>query len=396
MEPGRKGWIREVVYSRHIENHITYVGYLSPLNNGERKRLQKTKDIIDYLAKNKQVSDPTIDNFCLTKKMLGLGSGFEVSKKSRQNQTQQKQYQQFFKVVKGSSPPTVTCNLCGIDGKVELYQQFSRHMRSHHLPDETCSKCNNEIPSKTFSKHKKFCDGSQPKLPRVSSKDYSNFFTKLEGALPSQVSCNLCGSTVPSKEYSFHFKNQHMSRPVCSKCNRDFPEGKISRHLEHCDGSGTRRAAPTRYTQFYTQLKDSLFVSCKLCDEQIVRKKIFKNHFERFHTPSNECPICKKKFRYKRNMDEHIKVHEERKKACPKCMNEYKHIKIHMPTCVGRSKKSKSKSKKFNRVQLIIEAISKSEEEKLTMSGITSYINQNYPSYQIKKSVISNILSSKK
>ena len=89
-------------------------------------------------------------------------------------------------------------------------------------------------------------------------------------------------------------------------------------------------------------------------------------------------------------MVEHIKsVHEERKKTCPKCQNEFKHVKIHVKTCTGRTKK-------YNRAQLIIEAISKSEKEKLTASGIYSYITQNYPSYKINKSIIRSVLSSNK
>ena len=415
MEPGRRGWIREVVYSRAIENHITYASYLTPLDNGGRKRLKSTKDITDYLAKNKQDSGLTNDNFCITSKVLGLGSGFEISRKSRQNHLKPNQYQDFFKVVEGSSPATVTCNLCGIQGKVELYNNFSDHMRRHHLPDQTCSKCNTEIPSRIFSKHKKVCDGSKPKLPRPSPRNYSQFFTKLEeGAFPSQVSCNLCSSTVPSLNYSLHFNKRHMSRPICPKCNGDFSHGMFSTHLKLCDGSGTRRSAPTLYTQFYTQLKDTLFVSCKLCDEQIVKKTSYLSHFERFHEPSNECKICKKKFRYKRNIDEHMKsVHEEQKEACPKCQKEFKHVRLHTKFCgMGKQKCPKCKkktlrlkfhlktcvgrSKEFTWAELIIEAISKSEKEKLTLSGIISYLTQNYPSYKIKRNIISNILSSKK
>ena len=214
LEPGRRGWIREVVYSRVMENHITYVVYLSPLENGERKRLKATKEILDYLAKDKQVSGLTIENFCITRKVLGLGRGFEVSRISKQNHTPHKQYHQFFQIVQGSSPPTVTCNLCGIEGKFILYTGFSEHMRRHHLPDETCSKCDTEIPSIMFSKHKKDCNGSKPKLPRASPRNYSNFFTRLGGTVPSQVSCNLCGSKVPSHSYNIHFKQRHISRPT--------------------------------------------------------------------------------------------------------------------------------------------------------------------------------------
>ena len=137
LEPGRRGWIREVVYSRNKENHFTYVVYLSPLDNGGRKRLQSTKEILDYLAKDEKVSDLTIEKFCITRKVLGLGSGFEVSRKASQNYTTLKQFQQFFRMVEGSSPATVSCNLCGIEGKVLLYHRFSTHMLRHHLPDET-------------------------------------------------------------------------------------------------------------------------------------------------------------------------------------------------------------------------------------------------------------------
>ena len=266
--------------------------------------------------------------------------------------------------------------------------------------------------------------------------------------MPSQVSCNLCGSTVPSLDYSAHFKKQHMSRPICPKCKRDFSYGNISRHLKLCNGS----AAPLRYTHFYTELEDtsSSFVSCKLCEEQLVQKNSYRSHFNRFHRPSYECPTCRKTFRhkrsldyhtksvhdgqmkthecptckktfmlkrslakhmkrgheevnktfecptckktlrYKRNMDEHIKkVHKGVKATCPKCWNEFKYVKMHMKTCAGGSKK-------YIRAQLIIEAISKSEEEKSTASGIHSYITQNYPSYKINKSIICSVLSSKK
>ena len=513
LEPGRRGWIREVIYSRVIENHITYVTYLSPLDNDGRKSLQSTKEILDYLAKGNQVSDLTIENFCITRKVLGLGSEFEVTRKSRQNHTPHKQYQQFFTIVKGSSPPTVSCTLCGIEGKVQLYDYFSTHMRKHHLPDETCSKCNNEIPSNIFSKHNKVCDGSKPKLTQRSLKDYSRFFTKLGGAFPSQVSCNLCSSTVLSLGYSIHFKTQHMPRPICPKCNRDFSHGSITSHLKLCDGTGTRCTAPTRFNQFYTELEDtsSPLVSCKLCDEQLVEKKRYRSHFNTFHRPSYECPTCNKAFRYKRsmdwhmkyvherqkntheyltckktfmhkrsidrhmksvhevqektidgqkkthecptckktfiyeitlaehikrgheennktykcltynktlryesNMDEHIKkVHKEQKQTCPKCQKKFKHVKLHMkfcgvlqeicPTCKKKTLRLKvhmktcgGRSKKFTRAQLIIEAISKSEEEKLTVSGIHSFVIQNYPSYRITKSTISSVLSSKK
>ena len=381
LEPGRRGWIREVVYSRAIENHITYASYLTPLDNGGRKRLESTKDITHYLAKNQLDSGLTIENFCITRKVLGLGSGFEISRMSKKTHVQPNQYQDFFTVVEGSSPATVTCNLCGIEGKVELYHNFSDHMRRHHLPDQTCSKCNTEIPSKIFSKHKKVCDGSKPKLPQPSPRNY---------------------------------KKQHMSRPICPKCNGDFSHGSIRTHLKLCDGSGTRRSAPALYTQFYTQLKDTLFVSCKLCDEQIVKKTSYLSHFERFHEHSSECKICKKKFRYKRNIDEHMRsVHEEQKKACPKCQKEFKHVRIHTkfcsmgkqtcPKCKKKSLRLKDhmrtcdgKSKAFTWAELIIEAISKSANEKLTVSGIFSYLTQNYPSYKINRNIISRILSSKK
>ena len=107
LEPGRRGWIREVVYSRDIDNHIVAAAYLPPQDKRGRKRLRSSKDFLLYLAQNKQFSDLTMDNFCLSRKLLGLGSKFEVSRKSINN-PREKEYPQFFKVVEGSSPVMVT------------------------------------------------------------------------------------------------------------------------------------------------------------------------------------------------------------------------------------------------------------------------------------------------
>ena len=153
------------------------------------------------------------------------------------------------------------------------------------------------------------------------------------------------------------------------------------------------------------------------CKKTFMYKTILAEHMKKGHEVQNkiyECPTCKKTLRYERNMDEHIKkVHEEQKETCLKCQKQFKHVrlhtkfcgvleeicpkckkltlrlKVHMKTCGGRSKK-------FTRAQLIIEAMSKSEEDKITASGIHSYITQNYPSYKINKSIICSVLSSKK
>ena len=135
QEPGRHGWLREVVYSKSIKHLVVFIVYIPP--GGEGIRLISKKDTLKYLAKTRNALN--MENFSFSHKWLDLGSNYEVFRKSSQDSSQRKACQQFFKYIEGSSPPSVSCNLC--DGKVISYHGFSHHMSQYHLTDVTCSKC---------------------------------------------------------------------------------------------------------------------------------------------------------------------------------------------------------------------------------------------------------------
>ena len=168
-------------------------------------------------------------------------------------------------MVEGSSPPTVTCNLCGTKDNIVRYCTFSNHMRRHHLPDETCLKCDKEIPAVIFSKHSKVCDGTEPKLPQ-QLRNYSQFYTKLKDTSPTEVSCHLCNCVVFSKSYSNHFMKAHMPCQTCPVCHKDISAANFKKHTSLCHGSDTTVAT------------------------------------------SYECPTCTKLFRHKRYVVRHLKV----------------------------------------------------------------------------------------
>ena len=331
LEPGRKGWIREVVYSRYIENHVVFVNYLSPEDqDGGRRRFETKKGISSYIAQDKQHSDLTMENFCTGRSFLGLGSCYEVSRKSCHNNPGKKEYQQFFTVVEGSSPPTVTCNLCGTEKNIVRYCRFSSHMRRHHLPDETCFKCEKEIPSKTFRKHSMVCDGTETKLPQ--RRDYSQFYTKLQDSSPAQVSCNLCNCVKFSKSYSEHFRKVHMPRQTCPMCHKDMFAANFKKHTSHCNGSDTTLATSHE---------------CPTCKKVIKGERNFKKHTNRCNgsdttlSTSHECPTCRKVFSHKRYLDKHNKnVHEEQKATCPNCHKEFKHVTAHLKCCIKQQKET--------------------------------------------------------
>ena len=367
LEPGRRGWIREVIYSKNIENHVVDACYLSPQGKGGRKRLHSTKNILSFLSKNNQLSDLTMNNFCTTRKLLGLGSGFEVTRKSLLTNTRKKEYKQFFTIIGGSSPLKVTCNLCSTEGMAISYNCFSKHMQKRHFEVSRMSLQSNIQKKK-----------SEEKGPTRKSqkKNYQQFFTLVEGSCPLAVTCNLCkieGKVERYSHFSDHMRSHHLPDETCSKCSIEIPAKIFSKHIKVCDGSETKlpRPSPRSYDQFFSKLKGAspTQVSCNLCNSKVPSNG-YSKHFKRFHLPCHTCPVCHKDI--------------------PGI-----HFKKHTSRCDGSDHKARVLPKKTC-AQLISEAISKSEDQKLTVSGICSYITKNYPSYEITRQTISNNLSSRK
>ena len=81
-KPGREGWLREVVYSRVIENLVVNIYYIPPGGKTEGKRLLSKKDVQVYLNKTRNTSALTVKNFVFNRRILGLGNGWEVSRMS--------------------------------------------------------------------------------------------------------------------------------------------------------------------------------------------------------------------------------------------------------------------------------------------------------------------------
>ena len=251
-KPGRRDWLREVVLSRVIENLVVKVNYLSPgPGDDSRKKLTSYKEIEAYLAETSD-SSLTRDNFSLSRKVLSLGDCFEFIRMSQQ--VKKNIYKVFFKVIEGSSPLSVSCNLC--EGKTLVYSGLSWHMKKYHLPDETCQICHHNIPTSHYSKHSRVCDGAGPapevpdipKVPKIQRKQpaqsiYSQFYTELNGnsflpAKKARVACNLCaGKTVGNKNhYIRHFEAFHMPDQTCTRCGKDIPDRLLKNHMNICNG----------------------------------------------------------------------------------------------------------------------------------------------------------------
>ena len=239
---GRRGWLREVILSRVIENLVVQVNYLPPGDNS-RKAFQSYKEIETYLAETND-SSLTRENFSLSRKVLSLGDRFEMTRMSRQ--VRKNVYKEFYNVIEGSSPVSVSCKLC--EGKSVAYTGLTWHMKHYHLPDETCQICHHNIPAIHYSKHSRVCDGAGPqpevlklKLPEVqrvpkvqrnqpAQSKYRKFYTELNDnsflhVKKARVACNLCVSKTVGykKHYGRHFKLFHMPDQTCTRCGEDIP-----------------------------------------------------------------------------------------------------------------------------------------------------------------------------
>ena len=228
-KPGRNGWLREVVYSKVIENLVVKICYTPPGGKSGGKKLVSKKDVETYLIETSNTPTLTLENFAFVRRMLGLGNGWEMSRMSSADCTKRKLYKQFFKVIENSSPPTVSCNLC--DGKSVSYVNFTKHMRNYHLPDETCYKCLKDFPAHTILGHTRACIGSATDPTVSNSIVYGHFFTKLEGTIPLKVTCNICDGKLIRDNFSRHFKRFHMIDNTRSKSPYDF----VPNHSSHSE-----------------------------------------------------------------------------------------------------------------------------------------------------------------
>eukprot|EP00092_Neocalanus_flemingeri_P001804 GFUD01001923.1.p1 GENE.GFUD01001923.1~~GFUD01001923.1.p1 ORF type:complete len:593 (-),score=152.61 GFUD01001923.1:26-1804(-) len=76
MKPFQFGWLRRVTI-RSSDQRVTNMGYMSPPDSeGRRKRFANKVEIEKYL-KETQMDNLELDNFCLTRNVLGLSSEFE-------------------------------------------------------------------------------------------------------------------------------------------------------------------------------------------------------------------------------------------------------------------------------------------------------------------------------
>lgn len=283
-KPGRKGWLREIVYSRVVENLVININYIPPGSKKRGKQLVSKKDVEIYLSETDTSSTLTIENFAFFKRLLGLGNGLEVTRISNADCTQRKPYKQFFKIVEGSSPPKVLCKLCA--GKYVSYINFSRHMELNHLPDENCPKCLEDIPASIFRNHSGVCDGTAtiPSAPRVLLPLFSQFYTNLEGTSPARVSCNLCDvKSIYRENLTQHMRNCHLPDEACSKCLQDFPARVFRDHTRACVGPTVSDS--TSYSQFFTKVEGTIpiKVACNLCDGKLVTRNNFSRHYKRLH-----------------------------------------------------------------------------------------------------------------
>ena len=246
---GRRGWLREVVLSRVMENQVVHINYFPPGDHSGRKKFLSCKEIETYLAETND-SSLTRENFSFARKVMSLGGSFELIRISSRANFKRHIYQEFFQVIKGSSPLSVSCNLC--EGKTVAYTGFSWHMKHYHLPDENCNICHHNIPAINFKKHSRICDGAgtEPKVLKVAKVKpaqsiYSKFYTELDEnvffpAKKARVVCNLCAvKTVGLKHhYSRHFKQFHLPDQTCTSCGKDIPARRFKNHMTFCNGEG--------------------------------------------------------------------------------------------------------------------------------------------------------------
>eukprot|EP00092_Neocalanus_flemingeri_P085714 GFUD01107896.1.p1 GENE.GFUD01107896.1~~GFUD01107896.1.p1 ORF type:complete len:450 (+),score=116.11 GFUD01107896.1:109-1458(+) len=77
MKPFQFGWLRRVTTSSS-DQHVTNVSYMSPPDSeGRRKRFAYKVEIGKYLKETQMDKNLELDNFCVTRKVLGLSSEFE-------------------------------------------------------------------------------------------------------------------------------------------------------------------------------------------------------------------------------------------------------------------------------------------------------------------------------
>ena len=100
--------MREVLYSKVIENMITQVNYLSP------EVLQKLKSVLAYCT---------------------FTRGFSNSNSNKRT------YTPHIILTSRTVPHMLSIAICI---KAVNYANFSRHMKNQHLPDDTCSTFNHE------------------------------------------------------------------------------------------------------------------------------------------------------------------------------------------------------------------------------------------------------------
>eukprot|EP00092_Neocalanus_flemingeri_P029877 GFUD01032442.1.p1 GENE.GFUD01032442.1~~GFUD01032442.1.p1 ORF type:complete len:490 (-),score=122.18 GFUD01032442.1:26-1495(-) len=77
MKPFQFGWLRRVTTSSS-DQHVTNVSYMSPPDSeGRRKRFAYKVEIGKYLKETQMDKNLELDNFCVTRNVLGLSSEFE-------------------------------------------------------------------------------------------------------------------------------------------------------------------------------------------------------------------------------------------------------------------------------------------------------------------------------
>eukprot|EP00092_Neocalanus_flemingeri_P036516 GFUD01039759.1.p1 GENE.GFUD01039759.1~~GFUD01039759.1.p1 ORF type:complete len:505 (-),score=134.10 GFUD01039759.1:8-1522(-) len=77
MKPFQFGWLRRVTI-RSSDQRVTSMGYMSPPDSeGRRKRFAYKVDIEKYLKETQMDKNLELDNFCVTRNVLGLSSEFE-------------------------------------------------------------------------------------------------------------------------------------------------------------------------------------------------------------------------------------------------------------------------------------------------------------------------------
>ena len=182
-KPGKEGWIREVVYSKAIQNRVTSAYYLSPEDEEGRRKKMTTYKSVDAYIKDMGCSSTLLkQNFCFTRRLLGLGSEHEKTRIGTQvGAGRPSIFSSYFTHNFNSCPPSVTCNLCS---KTFTYTNFSRHMTMTHLPDEICSKCNKDFPARIINKHRRTCSVTCSKVDLflVSSTSDEEAFGRTEKA----------------------------------------------------------------------------------------------------------------------------------------------------------------------------------------------------------------------